>query len=333
MNRLCHYAEKEIRDIDIECFAKMNEPGYKFDYREWMLRSTPHINRKVYRMVKVLQKEYQEISKTYRDEYVNSKTQKEFAVNKFRWFYEKCRVELLTMEPNIDKLIDMLVIIYYGDKNNGVDFLALQKDILWNAFPKEMIARCTEKEIDANIDFDLLEKRHKMNVEYAKKQKEKRADRKRVVINSIEDSDRYRSHSVILTKEDRKRINFLLDNEYKKKLVRKDNVIKLKRILTMLIYLSRKYEDTEKQSLKWIKKLDNVPDEITDLTLERLTDVNHKYMEKAIIFLGQMGIVNSKIISGGIKFKVKFPYCDGEKWFETDDYNKAGSMIREYFRN
>ena len=333
MNRLCRYAEKEIRDINIESIAKMDTVEYKFDYRQWMLRSTPHINRKIYRMVKVLQKEYQEISKTYRDEYINSKTQKEFAVNKFRWFYERCRVELLTLEPDIDRLIDMLVIIYYGDKNSSADFLTLQKDILWNAFPKEMIARCTEKEIDTNIDLDMLEKRHKMNVEYAKRQKEKRADRKKVMINSIENFDEYRNRQVILTKEDRMHINSLLDNEYRKKLVRKDNVIKLKRILAMLIYLSRKYEDTEKQSLKWIKKLDNVPNEVTDLTLGRLTDVNHKYMEKAIMFFSQMGIVESKIISGGIKFKVLFPHYDGEIWFEGDDYNKAGSMIRDYFRN
>ena len=71
---------------------------------------------------------------------MKSKAQQRAMSNKYRWFYEKCRTELLMLESDIEKLLDMLVIIYYGDKGNGADFLELEKDILWNAFPDEMIA-------------------------------------------------------------------------------------------------------------------------------------------------------------------------------------------------
>ena len=332
MNRLCHYAEKQIADIDDKYLMKASDYAYEFDHRKCMLRSRPAINRKVYRMVKVLQKEYQEIAKKYREESLKSKTHQKAAANKFRWFYDKCRTELLFLEPDMNKIIDMLVVIYYGDKKSGARFLDLEKDILWNAFPDEMIARCTEKNITTNIDFDKLKENHRKNVEYAKKQKERRVNMQKVVIGSIQNNEEYRDKYIILTKEDRKSINDILNKAYMDKMIRrKDNVIKLKRILSILIYLSRKCEN-EKGAAQWMKKLNNVPNEITDLTLERLTDVSHKYMDTAIALFDKMGILESRIVSGGTKIKILFPHNEGEIWFETEDYNKAGTKIRDYFR-
>lgn len=332
MNRLCHYAEKQIADIDDGYSSKTNDYVYEFDHRKCMLRSHPSINRKVFRKVQVLQKEYQEISEKYRKELLKLKTHKKTAANKFRWFYDKCRTELLFLEPDIDKLIDMLVLIYYGDIRNGAKFLGLEKDILWNAFPDEMIARCSGKNISVNVDFDKLKERHRKNIEYVKKQKDKRLNMQKVTIKSIEKIEEYKEKAVVLTKEDRKIINNILDKAYLDKMIsRKDNVVKLKRILAILIYLSRKYEN-EKGIPQWMKKLNNVPNEITDLTLERLTDVSHKYMDTAIALFDRMGVLESRIISGGTKIKLMFPHNDGETWFETEDYNKAGTRIRDYFR-
>ena len=235
-------------------------------------------------------------------------------------------------EPDIDRLIDMLVIIYYGDKANGAEFLSLEKDILWNAFPDEMIARCTENNISTNIDFEKLKEHHKKNVEYAKRQKERKMNKQKVIIKSIENNELYREKCVIFTKEDRKMINDMINRAYMDKIItRKDNVVKLKRILAMLVYLSRKCE-SEKGTSQWIKKLNNVPDEITDITLERLTSVSHKYMDIAVAILDKIGVLESRIVSGGTKIKILFPHNRGEIWFETKDYNKAGTMIRDYFR-
>ena len=332
MNRLCHYAEKQILDIDDRYLLKASNPTYEFDYRKCMLHSQPVINRKVYRMVQVLQKEYQEIAEKYRKESIKSKTHQKAAVNKFKWFYDKCRTELLFLEPDVNKLIDMLLMIYYGDKANGAGFLGLEKDILWNAFPDEMIARCTEKNIGTDIDFEKLKEHHRKNVEYAKKQKDRRLNMQKVTIGMIQNNEGYRDKYVVLTKEDRKGINDILNKAYADKMIkRRDNVIKLKRILAILVYLSRKCEN-EKGAAQWMKKVNNVPNEITNLTLERLTDVNHKYMDTAIALFDKMGILESRIVSGGIKIKVLFPHNGGENWFGTEDYNKAGTKIRDYFR-
>lgn len=332
MNRLCHYAEKQIKDIDDKYLLKASDYVYKFDHRKCLLRSQPAINRKVYRMVNVLQKEYQEISEKYRKESLNSKTHQRAAANKFRWFYEKCRTELLLLEPDINILIDMLILIYYGDSNNGAGFLNLEKDILWNAFPDEMIARCSEGNISTGIDFDKLKERHRKNEEYVKRQKERKLNKKKVIIKSIENNDKYKHKSVVLTKEDRKNINNIINDAYMNKIItRKDNVVKLKRVFAMLIYLSRKYE-SEKGTSQWLKKLNNVPDEITDITLERLTAVSHKYIDMAVAILDKIGMLESRIVSGGTKIKILFPHYEGEIWFETKDYNKAGTMIKDYFR-
>lgn len=326
MNRLCHHAELEIAHIDL----KTSE--YDFDYRKCFLRSHPSINRKVYRMVQVLQREYRDIAKWYNEEVLKSKSHQRTAVNKFRWFYDKCRTELLMLEPDINKLIDMLVIIYYGDKKNGAKFLDLEKDILWNAFPDEMIARSFGENITTSIDFSKLEENHKRNVEFAKKQKNKKANKKKVIIQSIDNTKQYKNKSVLLTKGDRKYINDLVNTAFMNGLIkRKDNVVKIKRVLSILVYLSRKCENDD-GTLQWLKKLNNVPNEITDLTLERLTEVGHKNMDAYIALFDRMGIVESNIFRGGTKFKVIFPYRQGETWIETEDYNKAGTMIRDYFR-
>lgn len=151
MNRLCHYAEKEVRDIDCKCSA-VGDSSREFDHREHLLRGNPSIKREVFKRVKTLQEEYKEISRQYRTEALKSKTVRKIAANKYRWFYNKCRTELLILESDIDKLIDMLVIIYYGDRRNGSEFLELEKDILWNAFPQEMVARCVGEKIETEID-------------------------------------------------------------------------------------------------------------------------------------------------------------------------------------
>lgn len=55
-------------------------------------------------------------------------------------------------------------------------------------------------------------------------------------------------------------------------------------------------------------------------------------MDSAIALFEKRGILESVIYRGGTKIRVLFPYHEGETWIDTDDYNKAGTMIRDYFR-
>ena len=246
-------------------------------------------------------------------------------------------------------------IVFYNGEKDAPDEEEL---LLSDAFPKEMIDRSTNNPTLQDIDFSKIEKRHKANQEYKRKQKQTKYDKKSVHIKSFKI---YEKIKVILTKAERKEINILVDKMYKDKLIsRKDNVFKYKRILAMLIYLSRKCEktstelralkndghfvkDTDGQNVKylrtiyiqkWIKKYDNVPDELTDLALEKLTGVNHKMIETVIKHLEKVGVIQTRINPDGALYLKVLPWhYDGEVWMEEIDYNKAGTMIRDYFRS
>ena len=118
-------------------------------------------------------------------------------------FYEKCRAELLYIVPDIDKLLDMLILIYYTKK----DFRDNQKskDLLWNAFPEEMIARAKGENISKQVDFKRVsEKHHKNNLAESKK---KRTGK--ITIASIDRSD-CTDNEVTFYKADRKEIRKLI---------------------------------------------------------------------------------------------------------------------------
>lgn len=358
MNRLCHYAEEQISYIDEEIANNASQEEKKFNHRS-LLSSSPSINREVYRKLKVLHDEYRDVTSQYRTDTLISKEARRDSANRFRYFYDRCRNELLFLEPNINKLLDMLIIIYYGDKDDGSTFLGVEKDILWNAFSNEMIQRSNGNFIAKDIDYAKLEIRHKKNMKYAKENKGRSMNKKKVIIKSLDDE--FKECTVTLTQEDRKQIQILINDAYKQRIVtRKNNEYKLKRILTMFIYLSRKSENvkTELRALRenghlikdenghtikvpvhvynphWIQKYSNVPNELTDLALERLTGVNHKYMETAIKWFEKLGILETKVYpNGNTGIRVLFCHYDGEVWIAEDDYNKAGSLIRNYFRN
>jgi len=355
MNQLCEYAEKQIALIEAEDNDKKAAP---YDYKNMLRGEEPAINRAVYNRLKKLQEEYCQIATAYRKEPIKSRECDREAANKFRWFYDKCRTELLFCCPDVNELLDMLIVIYYGAKHKGAAFYDVEKDILWNAFPKEMIDRSTNNPTLQDIDFSKIEKRHKANQEYKRKQKQTKYDKKSVHIKSFKI---YEKIKVILTKAERKEINILVDKMYKDKLIsRKDNVFKYKRILAMLIYLSRKCEktstelralkndghfvkDTDGQNVKylrtiyiqkWIKKYDNAPDELTDLALEKLTGVNHKMIETVIKHLEKVGVIQTRINPDGALYLKVLPWhYDDDVWMEETDYNKAGTMIRDYFRS
>lgn len=353
MNCLCHYAEKQIKMIDSGNSSKQCE--LEFDHRT-LLRSTPPISRKVYRRLQTLQNECQILSDDWRKVISKSKTIEKDKHNQYRWFYDRCRTELLFLVPNINKLLDMLIMIYYGDKHKGSEFISLEKDILWNAFSDEMIQRCCNSESIADINMEKLKKRHAKNVRYSKDKKEKYSNSSKVQVKSF---NIYENIACVLTIGDRKKIAAVIDEAYKNKLVRKCNVIKVKRILALLIYFSRKTENerTVERVIKengrlikdekgvnirktiveymprWMKLYNNTPDELTGLAIEKMVDVNHKYVLPAIKILEQLNIVSTKLCpDGSTNIKVFFAHHDGAAWIEEADYNKASTMIKTYFK-
>lgn len=316
MNRLCHLAEQKIAEID-----KQTEvvAGEEFDYRT-LLSGNVHVNRDVYRKVQISQDEYKKLADGIRASHKSKdKNEKANISLRYRMFYEKCRAELLYIVPDIDKLLDMLILIYYTKR----DFRDNQKskDLLWNAFPEEMIARAKSENINKQVDFKKLSvKHHKNNLAESKK---KRTGK--ITIASIDRSD-CADNEVIFYKEDREEIRKLI---LKHKIVkRSDNQVKYERLIAVLLYLSRK------MNMQTLTLRNNCPGELSYQNIAILAGVNNDFIKPALKNLKECCAISIETMqSGDLKIDVLYygkPF--GEIWFSTEDYNQAGVKIRDYFR-
>ena len=213
----------------------------------------------------------------------------------------------------------MLILIYYTKR----DFKDNQKskDLLWNAFPEEMIARAKSENINKQVDFKKLSvKHHKNNLAESKK---KRTGK--ITIASIDRSD-CTDNEVTFYKEDREEIRKLI---LKHKIVRRsDNQIKYERLIAVLLYLSRK------MNMQTLTLRNNCPGELSYQNIAILAGINNDFVKPALKSLKECGAINIETMqSGDLKIDVLYygkPF--GEIWFSTEDYNQAGVKIRDYFR-
>ena len=311
MNRLCHLAEI---DKQTEVVA-----GEEFDYRT-LLSGNVHVNRDVYRKVQILQDEYKKLADGIRASHKSKdKNEKANISLRYRMFYEKCRADLLHIVPDIDKLLDMLILIYYTKR----DFRDNQKskDLLWNAFAEEMITRAKGEKISKQVNFKKVALKHYKNdvVESKKKRTGK------ITIASIDRSD-CADNEVIFYKEDREEIRKLI---LKHKIVkRSDNRVKYERLIAVLLFLSRK------MNMQTLTLRNNCPGELSYQNIAMLAGVNNDFIKPALKSLKECGAINIETMqSGDLKIDVLYygkPF--GEVWFCTENYNQAGVKIRDYFR-
>lgn len=91
---------------------------------------------------------------------------------KYRIFYSYCKTELLSIENNIESLVDYVIYAFYSNRKSKCE----DKSIMWNVFGKEIIRRLRFnkplKQLPQEKIDKLQEKRSKLK-EKVKKQKEK----------------------------------------------------------------------------------------------------------------------------------------------------------------
>lgn len=318
MNRLCHLAETKIAEIDRMMVIKSGE---EFDYTT-LLTGNPHVNRDLYRKVQVLQEEYKKLTDGVRGSYKKYDTNEQSNISlRYRMFYEKCRAELLYIIPDLDKLVDMLILMYYAKK----DFKGKSKDLLWNAFSEEMIARAKGENISKQVDFKRVAAKHKKNNEI----ESKRSRTKKIKIASIDKSD-CSDVEVTFYNADRKEIRKLIMESGITN--RSDSHIKYERIFSILLYLNRKKAMIDDKHTLLIRN--NCPGELSYQTIATLAGVNNDFVEAALMNLKKCGAIDVQIVHGGdLKVDVLwFGKPFGAIWFSTSDYNQAGVRIRDYFR-
>ncbi|OBR90708.1 hypothetical protein CLRAG_33560 [Clostridium ragsdalei P11] len=166
MNRLCHYMEKEIANIDdelkknkeeqleekaedITCFySEENTEQFKDKKYDNSVSYTKYIKP----LLKDLKKEYDEISKYNSQENNNifcSSDIKQEHDDRYKIFYTYAKMELMNilehkeLKLTKEKLLDFIVFAFYRDK----DFNKLDKSLLWNCFGSELSRRIKGKSL------------------------------------------------------------------------------------------------------------------------------------------------------------------------------------------
>ena len=138
MNRICHYMEKHIAK------KRTNIKEIKPFKAESLLRSVPDIKSKIYKRVKDClldaQEEFADISNAnYYDEdfCLSGDTEKD---RKYIALYDRAKADLLEIEENVSKLLDIMLTVYYTDK--GFMKKCKDKSVLWGCFGEQLIERC-----------------------------------------------------------------------------------------------------------------------------------------------------------------------------------------------
>jgi len=179
MQKICDYMKSQIGKIELQ-FDDITDKCMESDlYNLLMLKlvkgkvytdSVRYVNIK--QALKNLQDEYCIISNEVFYDSDDSKDQKEENGIKYQLFFEDCANQLLKVCTNVkdkdnnqvDTLLDYLIYIYYTEP----DFINSNNAILWNAFSKQMINRCSGGMVNEYIDIERVNKKLEKNAKKIK---------------------------------------------------------------------------------------------------------------------------------------------------------------------
>ncbi|MGB4660180.1 MAG: hypothetical protein WBI07_13445 [Mobilitalea sp.] len=223
VNRICFYMEEKIKDIELM------KPEKSFDFN-CLLNEPVDVNGDLFKRVKnkllELHDTYSQFSTEFNIESADDSEEKKDMLAHYRYFFQLCRYELLSecklVNKKVDKVLDIILMLYYTD----INFMEKDKGILWSSFEKEMIARSVSKEINNDIDDEVIatrKEKSKKKINDIKKMKRKNIDR-----DVFDDVQR----NITVTDGDIKLINAVT-----KKAVNKYEARKL--LLTFLIFCKK----------------------------------------------------------------------------------------------
>ncbi len=272
VNRLCHYMEKNIGNIDMD--IKIEE---EFHWENLIL-SIPDITSHRYSKVRdklvEMQEWLYEINHTkYKDADDVSGSGQEHN-REYDLLFEYAKAEFFAIVPDESELLDILITIYYSDKKIMKQYN--DKSILWGCFGNELVERtkCDFSHTD-NPDVDKLVKRS----EKAKKHLDGLKEYRKVNFQIWEfENKKNAARQVTLYKEDIKWI--------KKNIPTKaERCTDCRRLLLVFTYICRKC-DTD-----FVSIIHNKNNRITKTALCRLADIDRRYFDKDIKLLEKLGLL------------------------------------------
>lgn len=314
MDRLCQHAEIELNGIGN---LKIQE-NKEFDFNKLLL-SVPKINRNVRKVLCGLQETYQCIGQEKNMEKIKGRELAREYKSRYKYFFDYCKSELLTLGVDANTLIDMLITIFYTDKKFVAE--SKQKDILWNTFGEELVKRCM---MDYTLDekkIQSLKARKHRNCQLYQKHVLKKRNSKKVVVETL---DKYCDSIITITRGDRDAINKSIKFSPD---IKGTNRIDACRLFAVLLMIVRKTGSTK------IIKYYNKPYDITDSSLSKLSGVDIRKIEVLLQWYRQHGLIDLCVMpNSNVKINLDFVERSGKIWLQSDNYNQVCTSIRDYFR-
>lgn len=272
MNKICHYMEENIGDINIE--IKENDAFYWENLVKSIPDSTTHKYKKVRDKLVEMQEWLYEINNAkYKDD-ENSNRGNEEDNRNYDSLYEFAKAELLSIVCDESELLDVLLAVYYSDKKFMEKYS--DKSVLWGCFGDGLISRAKgDFSYIGSPDMDKLLKRSekaKKHLDNLKEYKEKN-----FMIWDFE-NEKNVNRQVTLYKEDIAWIK-------KSVPTKTDRCTDCRRLLLILTYICRKCNTDS------ILIMHNKNNRITKTALCKLADIDRRYFDKDVKLLEGLGLL------------------------------------------
>jgi hypothetical protein len=212
MNRIAHFMDDNISNLK----GDYNAP--KFEWTTLLQGEADQQDSITYKaVVKKLKELHHAYSKQCqnlnasgnRDTDDDGKDNSKVAMMRLRLIFAECKVQLLLVQPDINKLLNDVIIAYYTEK----ELVSQSKAIIWNCFQNQMITRCKGRKSKEKIyNIDDLQKQHDKIVKAHKK--ETTYKNKQIGIAAVDQI----KNKVSITDADKKYINKVLNTQRSKKL-------------------------------------------------------------------------------------------------------------------
>ena len=318
MNRIAHYMDTKISTLK----ANYNVP--KFDWTTLIQGVYDQQDSEIYKNVKrkliYLNNQFNFLRN---DEYggydcdVSFENEDTKHVNccHLLLFFRDCRNQLLMEQPDINKLVNDLIICYYADKS----FMQIDnRSILWNCFASQMIIRIKGKKSAEKIyNLGELKKQHEKILEKKIIAKHKYENKKDIpMVDDIE-------AKISITDADKKFVNKQLTTQ------------KSKRLYYALLYIWLKI-NTGNEKEQWIKIGTNPKHgEISKAQIQRLSGLQHRAFSDAVQSCCAEGCKMIVINFDNIKvpkIKVLYKKQAGKEINFPDTCKKMRSWIDRYVK-
>lgn len=273
VNLISRYLEEQFAKID-----KAAEDNQKSGF-EWekLLKDKSNQYSNTYDAVKTMMEDFNELhSQISQDRIYQTKPQDVIDSNyRYKIFYDYVRNLLLSRcraNVDVDKILDYLLIICYTDKKY------LDKAILWNCFPDEMVSRVKgeyfcDKEFDANV--------FKLKADKAKKKIEQNSKARDLVkVNlCIDQETKDDKEKIIQTKKINIDVTNFEVNIYQSEvnyISQASLTIKQKRVLLVLLVINRLHKQNDARFFICSGK----KNKITPSHICKLANINFREFEK-----------------------------------------------------